>query len=208
MTVNACPGYTQISVQEEGNVSWNLELLSKNISPSAPVVALWVFFSWFIGSWTILDVLWWIIVAVLQCPIYTLLCSCVVQLAVQCLCPRSCFSPSELQPSKPLQPFIFALPFCQMRHQLINTTLGFSINSWQACWPIIPLMNANGPSHSESHSDMDAHAPLNMHTHIWIRLSTSPLYYFAAMMKCRSWRPLARAAPEVGLTPAVSHRKV
>lgn len=120
-----------------------------------------------------------------------------MQRAVQCLCPRSRFSPLELQPSKPLQPVIFALPFCQTWHQLINTTLGLYINSWQACWPIIPLMNANGPSHSESHSDTDAHAPLNMHTHIWIRLSTSPLYYFVVMMKCWSWRPLARTAPRL-----------
>lgn len=136
------------------------------------------------------------------------LCSSVVQWGVPCLCPRSCFSPLELQPSKPLQPIIFALPFCQTWPQLINTTLELYINSWQACWPIILLMNANGPSHSESHSDMDTHAPLNMHTHIWICLSTSPLYYFVAMMKCWSWRPLAQAAPEVGLTPAVSHRRV
>lgn len=131
----------------------------------------------------------------------------IFMLAVQCLCQRSCFSPSVLQPSKCLQFFMFALLFCLMRHQLINTTSGFYINSWQACWPIIPLMNANGPSHSESYSDMDAHAPLNMHTHIWIRLSTSPLYYFVALMKCRGWRPLARAAPEFGLTPAASHRR-
>lgn len=128
---------------------------------------------------------------------------------VECLCPRSCFSPLELQPSKPLLAFIFALPSCQMWHQLMNTsTLGLYTNSWQACWPFILLMNANGPSHSKSHSDTDTHARLNMHTHIWICLSTSPLYYFVAVMKCWSWRLLARSAPEVGLTPAVSHRRV
>lgn len=133
------------------------------------------------------------------------LCCSVVQLTVERLCPRSCFSSLELQPSKPLLAFVFALPSCQIWHQLINTsTLGLYTNSWQACWPIILLMNANGPSHS----DMDTHARLNLHTHIWICLSTSLLYYFVAMMRYRSWRPLARSAPEVGLTPAVSHRKV
>lgn len=147
-------------------------------------------------------------VDVLKCHIFVFL-HCSVQLTVQRLSATSCFSPLELQPPKPLPPFIFAIPSCQMWHQLINTsTLGLYINSWQACWPIILLMNANGPSHSESHSDTDAHARLNMHTHIWICLSTSPLYYFVAVMKCRSWRPLARAAGEVGLTPAVSHKRV
>lgn len=126
-------------------------------------------------------------------PVFVFLCCSVVQLTVERLCPRSCFSSLELQPS------------CQMWHQHINTsTLGLYTNSWQACWPIILLMNANGPSHS----DTDTHARLNMHTHIWICLSTSLLYYFVAMMKYRSWRPLARSAPEVGLTPAVSHRRV
>lgn len=143
------------------------------------------------------------------CPVFVFVCCSVVQLTVERLCVKSCFSLLGLQPSKPLLAFIFALLSCPMWHQLINTsTLGLYTNSWHACWPIILLMNANGPSHSKSHSDTDVHAQLNMHTHIWICLSTSLLYYFVAMMKHRSWKPLARSAPEVGLTPADSHRRV
>lgn len=166
---------------------WIYRLLKKKKKQPFGCCGSIVLFLWYIGWWTILDVLWWVIVAngaltivTLQLHIFTLFC-CAAP-AVECPCPRWCFSPLALQPSKPLQLFVFALPFCQMRYRLINTTLGLYINSWQARWPIIPLMNANGPSHSEPHSDTDAHAPLNMHTRIWIRLSTSRLYYFVALM--------------------------
>lgn len=81
-----------------------------------------VLFLWCCGSGTILDVLWWDIVAkgalmmivMLQLRIFTLFCCTAA--AGECPCPRSCFSPSELRPFKPLQPFVFSLPFCQMRH--------------------------------------------------------------------------------------------